>query len=137
AVAFEPAPGPVRDALTRHLVRHGETGILVSSLSVEAEHERDDDRASRLYYAAARLVTDKLGAPTAVADTRSRSGSPGAMDATHLLTRAAARAPLSTPTGARILAELVRLLDLAGANERAAEVRQKRLALIVAQAGHD
>ncbi len=79
AVAFEPAPGPVRDALTRHLVRHGETGILVAALSMEAEHERDDDRASRLLYAAARLITDKLGAAThrapaaAPAPTRDRA----------------------------------------------------------------
>ncbi len=137
AVAFEPAPGPVRDALTRHLVRHDETGILVSSLAIEAEHERDDDRASRLVYSAARMVTDKLGAPITVADARSRSGSPGAVDAVHLLTRAAARAPLHTPTGRRILAELIRLLEIAGAPERAADVRQKRLTLLTSQSGHD
>ena len=133
AVAFEPAPGPVRDALTRHLVRHDEPGILVGSLSVEAEHERDDDRASRLLYCAARLLTDKLGAPSAVADAQARAGSPGAGDATHLLTRAAARAPLHTPTGRRILAELIRLLDIAGESARAADVRQKRLALLISR----
>ncbi len=134
AVAFEPAPGPVRDALTRHLVRHDETGTLVASLSMEAEHERDDDRASRLLYAAARLITDKLGAATqraaaAGADARTRANVPGEPDATHLLTRASARAPLHTPSGRRILAELIRLLELGGELERAAEVRQKRLAL--------
>jgi cellulose synthase operon protein C len=133
AVAFEPAPGPVRDALSRHLVRHDETGILVGSLAVEAEHERDDDRASRLLYCAASLVTDKLGSPTVAAEARSRSGSPGAADATHLLVRASARAPLHTPTGRRILAELIRLLEIAGAHEQAAEVRQKRLALAAAE----
>lgn len=138
AVAFEPAPGPVRDALTRHLVRHDETGILVGSLSVEAEHERDDDRASRLLYAAARLVIDKLGAPTAVADGRSRTSSPGMADATHLLTRASARAPEQTPTARRILAELIRLLELSGQGEAAALVRQKRLTLLAASgAGAD
>ena len=132
AVAFEPAPGPVRDALTRHLVRHDETGILVGSLSVEAEHERDDDRASRLWYTAARLMVDKLGSKAAVADARSRTGAPGSADAIHLLQRAAARAPSHTPTSYRTLAELVRLLDLGSEHDKAAEVRQKRLALLSA-----
>ena len=130
AVAFEPAPGPVRDAFTRHLVRHDETGILVGSLSVEAEHERDDDRASRLLYVAARLIVDKLGAPTAVADGRARISSPGMADATQLLTRASARAPEQTPTARRILAELIRLLELSSELEPAAQVRQKRLLLL-------
>jgi tetratricopeptide (TPR) repeat protein len=135
AVAYEPAPGPVRDAYTRHLVRHDETSILVGSLSVEAEHERDDDRASRLLYTASRLLTDRLGAANVVADARDRTGAPMAADATHLLTRAAARAPLGTPTGRRILAELIRLLEIDGALERAAEVRQKRLALFTSHGG--
>jgi tetratricopeptide (TPR) repeat protein len=132
AVAFEPAPGPVRQALTRHLVRHGETGILVGSLSVEAEHERDDDRASRLLYTAARLVVDKLGAESAAADGRSRTSSPGMLDAVHFLERAAARAPQHTPTSYRTLAELVRLLELSGEMSRSADVRQKRLGLLLA-----
>lgn len=132
AVAFEPAPGPVRDALSRHLVRHDETGILVGSLSVEAEHERDDDRASRLLYTAARLIIDKLGSPTAVADGRDRTSSPGMADAVHLLQRAAARAPTHTATSWRILAELIRLAELGGDLAQAAEVRKKRLGLLVA-----
>ena len=135
AVAFEPAPGPVRDALTHHLVRHDETGILIGSLSVEAEHERDDDRASRLLYTAARLLTDKLGSPTAVADAPVRAGIPGEPDAAHLLTRASARASRSSATGRRILAELIRLLEIGGALDQAAEVRQKRLALFTSMGG--
>ncbi|MFT3767764.1 MAG: tetratricopeptide repeat protein [Minicystis sp.] len=136
AVAFEPAPGPVRDALTRHLVRHDETAILITSLAVEADHERDDDRASRLLYTAARLVVDKLGAKTAVTEGRSRTSSPGITDAIHLLQRAAARAPQHTPTSYRTLAELVRLLELHGDLEQAAEVRQKRLGLLAAAGAH-
>jgi tetratricopeptide (TPR) repeat protein len=132
AVAFEPAPGPVRDALTRHLIRHDETATLVGSLSVEAEHERDDDRASRLLYTAARLIVDKLGGPTAVAEGRARTSSPGMIDATHMLNRASARAPEQTPTARRILAELIRMLELSGDLEQAAQVRQKRLALLTA-----
>ena len=135
AAAFEPAPGPVRDALSRHLVRHDETGTLVESLSVEAEHERDDDRAARLLYTAARLVTDKLGAPSGVADPKGRANVPGEPDAAHLLTRASARAPRTSPTGRRILAELIRLLEISGAQEQAAEVRQKRLALFTSAGG--
>jgi tetratricopeptide (TPR) repeat protein len=130
AVAFEPAPGPVRDALSRHLVRRGETGILIASLNVEAEHERDDDRASRLLYTAARMIVDKLGAPSRVADARARESEPGAADAVHMLTRASARAPQSTPTARRILAELIRLLEQEGKLDAAAEVRQKRLPLL-------
>jgi tetratricopeptide (TPR) repeat protein len=137
AVAFEPAPGPVRDALTHHLVRHDETGILVGSLSVEAEHERDDDRASRLLYLASRLLTDKLGAPSAVSEAPARAGIPGEPDAAHLLTRASARAPHRTATGRRILAELIRLLEGGGALDQAAEVRQKRLALFTSTGGTD
>jgi tetratricopeptide (TPR) repeat protein len=132
AVAFEPAPGPVRDALTRHLVRHDETALLVESLSVEAEHERDDDRAARLYYTAARLVIDKLGSRTAAADDPSRVSSPGLADAIQLLQRAAARAPHHTPNSYRTLAELIRLLELSGDLEHAPEVRQQRLGLLLA-----
>lgn len=132
AVAFEPAPGPVRDGLTRHLVRHDETGILVGSLSVEAEHERDDDRASRLLYTAARLVVDKLGSKSAVTEGPARASAPGIADAIHLLQRAAARAPHHTPTSYRTLAELTRLLELHGDVAQAAEVRQKRLGLLIA-----
>ena len=135
AVAFEPAPGPVRDALSQHLVRHGETGILVGSLSVEAEHERDDDRAARLLYTASRLLTDKLGAPTGAAEASSRVSIPGEPDATHLLSRASARAPLHTPTARRILAELIRLLEGSGELEQAADVRRKRLEIFTSAGG--
>ncbi len=128
AVAFEPAPGPVRGAFTRHLVRHHRAVDLVASLSTEADHERDDDRASRLLYTAARVLVDQLG--TAV--TGEGSGSERAsmaVEASGLLSRASARAPEATPTARRILAELIRLLESRGEIEGASVVRQKRLAL--------
>lgn len=128
AVSFETAPGPVRDALSRHLVLHGQHRELAKALEVEADHERDDDRASRLLYTAARILVDKLGSPTANLE-------PGALaamsqEAVRILTRAASRAPTGTPTGRRILAELTRLLEASGDTETASSVRQKRLALI-------
>ena len=129
AVAFEPAPGPVRGAFTRHLVRHHRTADLVASLSTEAEHERDDDRASRLLYTAARVLVDQLG--TAVVGEGSGSERASmAVEASSLLSRASARAPETTPTATRILAELIRLLESVGEVEPASTVRQKRLSLL-------
>lgn len=128
AVALEPAPGPVRDALTRHLVRHAEPLALAASLAAEADLERDDDRASRLLYTAGRVFVDKL-APTSVrAGGRSSSTTVGTADGIQLLRRAAARAPKHTPTAARTLNELIRLLEANGDMEAGADVRQKRLA---------
>ncbi|AKT37008.1 uncharacterized protein CMC5_011340 [Chondromyces crocatus] len=115
AVALEPTPGPVRDALRRHLIRHNGTVGLVTALSVEAEQERDEARGSRLLYTAGRLLVDKLKAPA---------------DAIALLSRAAARAPASSPTARRALAELCRLLEASGSTEGAAGVRLKQLALL-------
>ena len=115
AVSFDSAPGPVRDTLRRHLVLHDGTVGLVGALSVEADHEHDDERASRLLYLAARLLIDKLRAPT---------------DAIGLLSRASARAPAATGTARRVLAELIRLLEASGALELAAGVRQQELALL-------
>ncbi|XXX77131.1 cellulose synthase [Sorangium sp. So ce134] len=115
AIAFDPGPGPVREALRRHLVHHDGIVGLVSALSTEAEHERDDERASRLLYTAARLLIDKIRSPA---------------DAVPLLTRAAARAPAGSPTARRVVAELIRLLEASGALELAASVRQKELALL-------
>ena len=130
AVAFEPAPGPVRDALVRHLVRHDHAALLVESLIAEAEHERDDDRASRLLYTAARLLVDRLGAAASAGDPKARTGAALAAEATPLLVRASARAPRGTPTARRILTELIRLLDLSGDAAQSAEVRKQRLALL-------
>jgi cellulose synthase operon protein C len=129
AVAFEPAPGPVRGAFTRHLVRHHRTAELVESLATEADHERDDDRASRLLYTAARVLVDKLG--TAVTGEGSRAErATMAVDASGILSRASARAPEATPTASRILGELIRLLESVGEIEAASSVRQKRLGLL-------
>ncbi|MEJ7735279.1 MAG: tetratricopeptide repeat protein [Polyangiaceae bacterium] len=115
AVSFDPSPGPVRDALTRHLVNHRVVARLVESLVVEAEHERDDDRASRLLYSAARFLVDKLQSPT---------------DAVSILQRAVARAPQTTSTMRRALGELIRLLEAHGELQAAADVRQKQLGLL-------
>jgi tetratricopeptide (TPR) repeat protein len=131
AVAFEPAPGPVRGAFTRHLVRHHRTVDLVESLSTEADHERDDDRASRLLYTAARVLVDKLGTAVTGDGARGERASM-AVEASGLLSRASARAPETTPTSGRILAELIRLLESMGEVEAASTVRQKRLGLITA-----
>lgn len=128
AVSFEPSPGPVRDAFYRHLVRHANNRELVEALSVEADHERAEDRASRLFYTAARILVDKLGNPVGGADPAVLATM--AVDATRLLTRASTRAPKSTPTGRRIIAELIRLLESMGDTEAASAVRQKRLTLI-------
>lgn len=116
AVSFVPGPGPVRDALTRHLVLHNGLTVLTRSLSFEADQEQDHDRASRLLYTAARLLADKLDEPS---------------EAIALYTRAQARAPGTSPTATRILAELIRLLESTGNHESAADARQKRLALLV------
>ncbi|WP_437506918.1 cellulose synthase [Sorangium sp. So ce1099] len=115
AIAFDPGPGPVREALRRHLVHHDGIVGLVGALSLEAEHERDDERASRLLYTAARLLIDKIRSPA---------------DAVPLLTRASARAPAGSPTARRVVGELIRLLEASGALEQAASVRQKELALL-------
>jgi tetratricopeptide (TPR) repeat protein len=115
AIAFESTPGPVRDALTRHLVRNDRAQALVQALAGEAEREPDDARASRLDYAAARILATRLETPE---------------DAIPLLERAASRAPSNTKAAWRALTHLVGLLEEAGHWEPAASVRQRRLALL-------
>ena len=115
AIAFESTPGPVRDAFTRHLVRNDRAQALVQALASEAEREPDDARASRLDYAAARLLSARLQS---------------AEDAIPLLERAASRAPSNTKAAWRALTHLVGLLEDAGSWEPAASVRQRRLALL-------
>jgi tetratricopeptide (TPR) repeat protein len=115
AISFESTPGPVRDALTRHLVRNDRAQQLVQSLASESEREPDDARASRLDYAAARILSDRLANPD---------------DAIPLLERAASRAPSNTKAAWRALTHLVGLLETAGQWEPAASVRQRRLALL-------
>jgi tetratricopeptide (TPR) repeat protein len=129
AAAFEPAPGPVRDALTRHLVRHGRIDKLVESLAVEASHERDDDRAARLLYTAARHLVDKLGFGATGEDVRGQRLSFAGL-AIHHLTRASGRASSGTPCTARILTELIHLLESTADLETASAVREKRLGLL-------
>ncbi|WP_437590070.1 tetratricopeptide repeat protein [Sorangium sp. So ce1000] len=115
AITFDPGPGPVREALRRHLVHHDGIVGLVSALSLEADHEGDDDRAARLLYTAARLLIDKIRSPA---------------DAVPLLRRASSRAPAGSPTARRVVGELIRLLEASGMLELAANVRQKELALL-------
>lgn len=112
AVGFEPEPGPVRSALDRHHVRHDDARALCESLAAEAEHEIDDDRASRLLYTASRILAERAR------DVR---------EAIALLARASARAPSGTPTSRRILAELSRLQEQEGALEQAAVTRTREL----------
>ncbi len=116
AVSYVPQPGPVRDALTRHLVHHNALLELADSLGIEADQEADHDRASRLLYTAARLLADKLD------ETQ---------DAIKRLSHAQTRAPGTTNTAQRILSELIRLLELTSDHEAAADMRQRRLALLV------
>lgn len=115
AVSFEGAPGPVRDALTRHLVRNDRAQALAAALAAEAEREADDARASRLDYAAARLLSERLQSPE---------------EAIPLLERAASRAPSNTKAAWRALTHLVGLLETEGQWEPAAAVRQRRLSLL-------
>ncbi len=128
AVAFEPGPGPVRDALHRHLIRRGDVALYAASLSVEADHEPDGDRAARLLYASARISVDR-----AVGEEEARSSAAAATEAIPLLRRAEARTARGTPTERRIMGELVRLLEVSGDAERAAEAREKRLSLLEAR----
>nr|WP_240806873.1 cellulose synthase [Polyangium spumosum] len=118
AVGFEPAPGPVRAALARHHVRHDDPRAFCDALSAEAEHELDDDRASRLLYAAARIQAERLRDPH---------------EAIALLGRATARAPSGTPTSRRILSELSRLQEQEGALEQASITRKRELATLTGQ----
>ncbi|MEZ4300439.1 MAG: tetratricopeptide repeat protein [Polyangiaceae bacterium] len=115
AIAFESTPGPVRDALTRHLVRNDRVQVLANALASEAERETDDARASRLDYTAARLLCERMQAPE---------------EAIPLLERAASRAPSNTKAAWRALTHLVGLLEAAGRWEPAAAVRQRRLSLL-------
>jgi tetratricopeptide (TPR) repeat protein len=115
AVAIERAPGPVRDALRRHLTAYGRIEELASVLVVEAELERDDERAARLYYDAGRLCIDKLDA---------------AMLGTDRLRSALERVPEGASGARRVMTELIRLLESQGEMDLAAEVRKRRLRLI-------
>jgi tetratricopeptide (TPR) repeat protein len=115
AVALEPLPGPVRDALTRHLVRRGDLPGLVTTWTAEANAEADDGRAARLLYLAARLQVDRLR----------QHG-----EAAALLGRAGARAAITTPVARRVALELVRLLEAGGKLEPAAASRLQLVAML-------
>lgn len=115
AVALQPAPGPVRAAFARHHVKHDNPRALCDSLAAEAEHETEDQRASRLLYAAARIGCERLKDPTE-----------GAL----LLGRSASRAPAGAATTRRILAELIRLQEHLGAVDQAIITRMRELTML-------
>ncbi len=118
AVALAPQPGPIRNALVRHLCRNDRDAGLAEALRVEAERETDADRASRLLYASARISLDRVGARG---------------DGMASLGRAEQRALAGSLTQERVLAELVSQLDGDGDHARLVEVRVKRLALLKTQ----
>ncbi|MBK9264796.1 MAG: tetratricopeptide repeat protein [Polyangiaceae bacterium] len=115
AVALQPAPGPVRAAFARHYVKHDNPRALCDSLAAEADHEVEDQRASRLLYAAARIGCERL-----------KDLTEGAL----LLGRAASRAPASASTTRRILAELIRIQEHVGAMDQAIITRMRELTLL-------
>lgn len=114
-VELEPNPGPVRASLVRHLVVHDNGERLGVALRVEGEREADNARASRMFYAAARIMADRAK------DTA---------QAISLLIMADGRAPQGSPTRARVLDDLAALYDADGNFTKVAEIRQKRLALV-------
>ncbi len=119
AVALEPLPGPVRDALTRHLLQRGDLAGLVTTWTAEADAEADDGRAARLLYLAARVLVDRLRQPG---------------DAAALLARAGSRAAIASPVARRIALELVRLLEAGGKLDQAAGARQQLVAMLTDEA---
>jgi tetratricopeptide (TPR) repeat protein len=119
AVELEPLPGPVRDALTRHLVRRDDLPGLVATWTAEANAESDDGRAARLLYLAARLTVDRLKQPG---------------DAAALLDRAGGRAALASPVARRIALELVRLHEAGGKLEQAAAARLQLVSMTTDEA---
>ncbi|NUP08756.1 MAG: cellulose synthase [Polyangiaceae bacterium] len=114
-VSLAPNPGPVRNALVRHLARHDRDQGLADALRVEAERESDADRAARLLYASARISFDRLG-------TRG--------DGISALTRAEQRAPHGSITQTKIFSELVNQLEIDGDHAKLVEIRVKRLGLL-------
>lgn len=114
AVTLAPGPGPVRDALTRHLLRAGDAEASADSLALEGDAEQDGDRAARLLYAAARLRAERLDAPAMAA---------------ALLGRAAARVATVGVTATLVMEELVRVLEDTGEREQAVDARRRLLRL--------
>jgi tetratricopeptide (TPR) repeat protein len=130
AVSLEPEPGPVRASFNRYLVRHRDAAGLASSLGAEASLEKDDDRAARLLYTSARILTEQQGGPQ-------QAGTRGGVEASEiirLLRTAAKRAPAQTATAHRALDELVYLFEHAGETELAVATHEQRLSGLIADA---
>jgi tetratricopeptide (TPR) repeat protein len=112
AVALQPLPGAVRDALTRFLVAHKHEQALGEALEEEAEFETDNERSARLLYTAARLRAERLKQPA---------------EAIRPLTLALQRSTAEGPVRHRILLELRRLHEEAGRTEDVAAIQAQLL----------
>lgn len=113
SLAADGRVGPVREAYKRLLARRGAWARLRESIAEEAGREHDLPRSVRLLHEAARISLDRLDdAPQAIG----------------LLEHAASRAPTDPAVDARVLDELVRLLEARGDARGAATARRALLA---------
>jgi len=101
--------GPVREAYKRLLVKRGAWTRLRDVLAEEAGREHDLGRSVRLLHEAARISLERLG---------------DSAQAISLLEHAASRAPTDPALDARVVEELVRLLESRGDTKGAAEARR-------------
>jgi tetratricopeptide (TPR) repeat protein len=115
ARTLDPAVGPVRDALVRHVAAQGDWTALVALLDDEAQIEADGARAARLELDAGLVAALRLG---------------DAGRARDLLERAAARAPTAPSVDRRVLDELVRLHEADARWTHAARARRARLRFV-------
>jgi len=115
AVKLDPAVGPVRDALVRHVASQSDWSSLVRLLDEEATVETSPARAARLELDAAIIAVTRL-------EDRRR--------ACVLLQRAAARAPTVPSVDRRVLDELVRHAEHDALWADAAVARKARLELV-------
>ncbi|MEO7097596.1 MAG: tetratricopeptide repeat protein, partial [Polyangiales bacterium] len=104
--------GPTREAYKRLLHKRGAHARLRDVLAEEAGREHDMARSVRLLYEAARISLEQLADAT---------------QAITLLDHAAARAPTDPSVDARVLDELVRLLEARGDAKGAATARRARI----------
>lgn len=105
--------GPVREAYKRHLARRKAWGKLRDAIAEEAGREHDLPRSVRLLHEAARISFERLAdVPQGIT----------------LLEHAASRAPTDPSADARVLEDLVRLLETRGDPHGAALARRSLLA---------
>jgi len=111
ALVLEDVPGPAREGLRRSLLRRKSFGKLVALLVEDAD--RDPSARVRRLYEAARIAEMRLDDPS---------------NAIALLTRARDAAPSYPALDARVIEELVRLLEEQGDVHAAAAARKDRIA---------